>query len=510
MKYYVYAVILPGLLAVVGLAAIVWLATLGPQVEVLARVPGLDDAPPREPGKGLTRPVPGEPTAGAGRPSALRGAWPWFRGERLDARSPATGLARQWPADGPKRLWEIPVAEGYAGAAVRDGRVFLLDYDAQHAADTIRCLSLDDGREIWRNGYHVEIAPNHGITRTVPAVIGDVVVSFGPKCHVVGWEAATGKALWLLDLVLDYGATVPDWYAGQCPLYDAQLDHLVLAPGGRALLIAVDYKTGKVKWESPNPRKWNMTHTSIAPMELDGRRMYVYSGSGGVAGVAADNGAILWETTAWQIPTAACASPLPIGDGRVFLCGGYNAGAMMLRIASGGGKFSVETLYKLTPGQFSSEQQTPILLDGYLYGVRQKDKQLVCLDLAGKERWNSGREKFGAAPYLIADGLVIAMNDTGTLSLVEASPNPPYRRLAKAQLFADGVDAWGPMALVEGRLLARDMTRLACFDLRTAAAGTLRNSVRKGDSPIFVRRFASLTRKSGQSPSVVQPPTAEN
>ena len=37
--------------------------------------------------------------------------------------------------------------------------------------------------------------------------------------------------------------------------------------------------------------------------------------------------------------------------------------------------------------------------------MRQRDRQLVCLDLAGKELWNSGQDKFGLGPYLIADGL---------------------------------------------------------------------------------------------------------
>jgi outer membrane protein assembly factor BamB len=248
-------------------------------------------------------------------------------------------------------------------------------------------------------------------------------------------------------------------------LIDAKLDQLVLAPGGKALLIAVDYKTGKVKWESANPRGWKMTHSSIVPMEFGGRRMCVYCGSGGVAGVAAETGEILWDTTAWQIPSATCPSPVPIGDGRIFLCGGYESGAMMLRIETSGDKFAAKSLYRLTPAQFSSEQQTPVFYNGYLYGVRQKDKRLVCLDLDGKDVWNSGRDKFGAASCMIADGLILALNDTGTLTMLEASPQTGYKPLARSEIFEDGIDAWGPMALVAGRLIVRDMTRMACLDI---------------------------------------------
>jgi outer membrane protein assembly factor BamB len=208
-----------------------------------------------------------------------------------------------------------------------------------------------------------------------------------------------------------------------------------------------------------------MTHVSITPMEFAGRRMYVYCGKGGVAGVAADSGEILWDTTDWQIGTATCPSPVAIGEtGKVFLCGGYNAGAMMLQVKQQDGRFAVETLFRLAAKQFSSEQQTPVLLEGHLYGVRQKDQQLVCLDLDGHEVWNSGKEKFGSAPYMLADGLIYAMNDDGLLTMAEATPNG-YKPLGRAQVIKDGVTCWGPMALVAGRLIVRDLTRMVCLDV---------------------------------------------
>jgi outer membrane protein assembly factor BamB len=338
--------------------------------------------------------------------------------------------------------------------------------DIDRSADTMRCLSLADGRELWHNSYPVVVPSYHGISRTIPAVIGNYVVSLGPQCHVVCWDAQTGKPHWpLLDLVLDYGATVPPWYTGQCPLIDAKTDQLLLAPGGKALVIAVDYRTGKVKWESPNPRGWSMTHVSIMPMEFAGRRMYVYCGKGGVAGVAAESGEILWDTTDWQIGMATCPSPVVIGQqGKIFLCGGYNAGAMMLQIKEQGGRFTAQTLFRLLPKQFSSVQQTPILFDGRLYGVRQTDQQLVCLNLEGNELWNSGKDKFGSAPYLIADGLILAMNDEGWLTLAEATPGG-YKPLSRAQVIEDGVTCWGPMALAAGRLIVRDLTRMVCLDV---------------------------------------------
>ncbi len=453
----------PGVLGIGGIVLLVlWVGTR-PATPLDARVPGLDGVPPSAAPKAAARPVPGNPVQGAGQPSALPGAWPWFRGLNRDAIcDDGIRLARHWPNGGPPRLWMIPLGEGYAAAAVQAGRVYVLDHAAD--ADVLRCLSLDDGREIWRNSYPVEVTPHHGASRTIPAVIGDDVITLGPKCHVACWDAKTGKAHWLIDLVLDHGATVPEWYAGQCPLVDEKTDRLVLAVGGKALLMAVDYKTGEVKWQSPNPRAWTMTHSSIMPMEVGGRRMYVYCGKGGVAGIAADDGSLLWDTSDWKIGTATCPSPVVVGDGRVFFCGGYNAGSLMLQVTEQGGKFTATTLYALSPKVFGSEQQTPVLYDGRLYGVRQKDQQLVCLDLDGKEVWNSGKDKFGSAPYMIAGGLIYAMNDEGVLTLAEATPRA-YRPLARAEVIEAGVDSWGPLAMAAGRLIARDATRMVCIDV---------------------------------------------
>jgi outer membrane protein assembly factor BamB len=192
--------------------------------------------------------------------------------------------------------------------------------------------------------------------------------------------------------------------------------------------------------------------------------MYVYCGKGGVAGVSAEDGAILWETADWKISIATVPSPVILPDGKIFLCGGYNAGAMILQLEEQGEKISVKTAARIPFQVFGSAQQTPILYQGYLYGVRDKDKQLVCLDLHGKEVWRSGlQHRFGSGPYLIADGLIYVLNDTGVLTLAEAKPQG-YRQLAQARVL-DGHDSWGPMALVGRRLLLRDFTQMACIDV---------------------------------------------
>jgi len=448
--------------SLIGLGAFYLLLRTSRPEPLTERKPGLD----RPPGLLLaSEKSPFESSRlilGDGVPSDLPGLWPQFRGPRRDnIADDGVPLARQWEKP-PRQLWSVDLGEGYAGAAVRQGRVYLLDYDQTKQADALRCLSLADGRELWRFTYPVKIKRNHGMSRTIPTLAGQYVVTFGPKCHVACLEADTGKFVWGLDLVKDFGATVPEWYAGQCPLVDG--DRVILGVGGDALLMAVELATGKILWKTPNPRDWKMTHSSIVPIEFAGKRQYVYVASGGVVGVAADNGALLWETDSWKISIAAVPTPVPVGADRLFLSGGYNAGAMMLRLKEDGGKIVPETVFRLKPTEFGAAQQTPILYNGHLYGVRP-DGQLCCLNLDGKLLWtSSATAKFGLGPFVIGNGLIYVLNDEGWLTLAEATPSG-YRPLAQARIL-EGHDCWAPMALAHGRLLARDLTKMVCLDVK--------------------------------------------
>ena len=195
--------------------------------------------------------------------------------------------------------------------------------------------------------------------------------------------------------------------------------------------------------------------------------MYVYCGSGGVAGIAADDGSLLWDSTDWPTQFATSPAPVILPAGRIFLSRGYGnkAGSLMLQLHAQPEGIAAQTAFELRPSQFNSEQQTPIFLDGHIYGVRKHGGgQLVCMDTEGREKWNSGTDRFGHGPYLIADGLIFVIDNQAQLTMAEATPEH-YQRLAQFQVVADGHDAWGPMALVAGRLIVRDMTRMACLDV---------------------------------------------
>ena len=458
---------IPAGVGVAGVVALLlWIAVEPQQAKVGLRLPGEDNE-----GAGLVSvpvDIKGTFTAGEGKAGDLAGAWPCFRGANLDNISTEqVGLAREWKAGGPAKLWSVEVGEGYAGPVIYKGRVYLLDYDQKAKGDVLRCLSLSDGKEIWKRFYGIDIGRNHGITRTVPAVTEKVVVTLGPKCQVLCADATSGDFKWGLDLVREYKTVVPMWYAGQCPLIDGE--RVILAPGGTALLMAVELETGKVVWQTPNPRQWKMTHTSVTPMVFKGKRTYVYAASGGVVGVSAEDGKVLWETAEWKVPMANVPTPVPVGEDRVFLSGGYGAGSMMIRLKESAGRVVVETVYRLKAGVFGAEQHSPVLYKGFLYGLIPPTGRLVCLDLGGKQKWMSGaKERFGLGPFMVAEGMLIVLDEKGTLVLAEATEGG-YKKLASAKVIEEAHEAWGPMALAGGRLMVRDLTRLVCLDLRKVA-----------------------------------------
>ena len=445
-----------------------WLAPV--RTPIALRVPGTDRAAGTAGDAGGAAQgdvfAAGMVVAGPGRPAALVGAWPRFRGPNLDGISRETiTLARSWPGGRPKELWSVDVGEGYAGAVVEQGRVFLMDYDREKGRDAVRCLSLGDGREIWRFSYPVAVKRNHGLTRTVPTVAGRSVVAMGPKCHVVCVDTETGKFHWGLDLVKEYGTTVPAWYTGQCPLVDG--DAVILAPGGpEALLLSVDLATGKPRWKTPNPNDWKMTHSSVQPLEVGGKKFYLYCGSGGVAAVSAADGAIAWETSAWKINIATVPTPVLLDEGRVFFTGGYNAGSLLLKFApAADGQLAATEVFRVKATVFGATQHSPVWFGGHLYGIRA-DGRLVCLGPDGKVVWASGPDtNFGLGPVMIADGLILAMDDAGKLTLAEAVPTGFKPLTTGPALAGEASEAWAPFALAGGRLLARDLTRMVCLQM---------------------------------------------
>ncbi len=461
-----------GLLAVIGAGILLFAYLRPPALTFSESLPGMDGRSPTAPGIEKTVRLGDLFEKGDGAPSLLPGTWPRFRGADFSNIAPVSApLAESWGTQGPPVLWTVNLGEGHAGAAVANGRVYVMDYDEQRRADLLRCFSLDDGKEIWRRGYTVPVKRNHGMSRTVPAVSGKVVVSMGPRCHVMGVAADTGDFLWGRDLEREMGTRTPDWYTGQCPLIDG--DVAVLAPcGTNVLMMGINCADGKTVWTTPLPGKWLMSHTSIAPATIGGKRMYIYAAINGLAGVSAepeDRGALLWQTEVWK-PAVIVPSPVVLPDGRIFLTAGYGAGSLVLKVTREADRFTVREVKTFGPRDgLASEQQTPVFFQGCLFAVLPKDagpnrNQFACADPEGNILWTSGKEtRFGMGPLMVAGDRFLILDDQAVLTMARATSDG-FQPMARARIL-DGQDAWAPFALAGTRLLLRDSRRMACVEL---------------------------------------------
>jgi len=466
--------IIKGGLIISGLTALTWWQVRDPVGSFVLSVPGMDNR-----GQGVEI---NEAEINIGEfyesfydlKSDLQETWPRFRGPDYDniCKSPVR-LLNKFENNGPSVKWTAEMGEGHAGAAIYKGAVYVLDHDETLRADMLRCFSLESGKELWRRWYKVYVKRNHGMSRTVPAVSDKYIVTLGPKAHVMCVDRGNGNFRWGIDIAKQYESEIPLWYTGQCPMIDN--DRAIIATGGKAVLIAVDCESGKILWETPNPRGWKMSHSSVMPFTFGGVKMYVYCSFGAVCGIAAegpDEGKILWETSEWNHQVIA-PSPVCMPDGKIFLTAGYGAGGMMIRLKTANGKFDVEVLNKYLPKDgLASEQQTPIYFMKHLFGIEPKDagalrNQLVCYDPSDVTRlvWSSGQTaRFGMGPYIIADNKMYILSDDGTLTIVRPDIKK-YIQLSQVKLF-EGQDAWGPLAVADGYMVLRDSETMLCIDLK--------------------------------------------
>jgi len=400
--------------------------------------------------------------------------WTRFRGDDFDNISKSeVSLIDKFPVDGPKVLWKTELGEGHSGAAIYNGLAYIIDYDESRRADMLRCYDLVNGEEIWQRGYRVSVKRNHGMSRTVPAINENYILTIGPKGHAMCLDRETGDLRWGIDLLADYESVMPQWYTAQCPLIDNNV--AILAPGGNTLMIGVDCESGEILWETPNPEGWKMSHASIMPWTFGGRKMYVYSGVDGVFAVAADGddlGSVLWSTSEWKHSVVA-PSALCFPDGKVFLSAGYGAGSMMIQVSGSGTAFSVKVLDEYKPNAgLASEQQTPLFYGGKVFGILPKDagpmrNQMICVNPSDPKKiiWSSGKDaRFGLGPYIIADNKIFILSDEGELTIARLSTRK--WELLDTKVVLDGHDAWAPIAIADGYMILRDSRTVMCLDMR--------------------------------------------
>jgi len=420
---------------------------------------------------------------------ALAADWPQFMGPGGRGISPERGLARSWPEGGPPVLWTIDLGDGFAGAAVREGKVYVLDRVGTRQ-DVLRCLDLATGKDEWIFAYDAPGELQHNGSRQVPTVEAEVIFTVGPFGNVNAIDPKTRQPIWSHHVVNDFrepGAAkadqpvLPTWGLTQSPaMYK---DTLILAPlGPKAGVVAYEKATGKMRWKSPPLGPGTFCYASPYLTTLSGvDQVVVFTNKkvdawvpAIISSVDAATGRLLWRLETWKPYKLPVSNPVKIGEGRLFIAGSYGVGCFALNVKKDGEAWSVDYAFK-DNNNCVAHLHTPILYKGLLYANSfdihaGKGNGLVCLDLEGGLKWKSGPAAlFDAGGFLIADDLIFVMHGkTGELALAEAQPEA-FKPLARAKVLkAEGGTVWAPMALSDGRLIVRDLHQMKCLDVRKA------------------------------------------
>ena len=414
--------------------------------------------------------------------------WPQYMGPGGSGVSSETGLARTWPEGGPRVLWTVGLGDGFGAAAVREGKVYVLDR-VQNRQDVLRCLDLATGKEEWTYAYDAPGSLPYNGSRQAPAVDATRVFSVGPFGHLQAIDLATHKPAWSHAILQEFPESPAEaakrpsewWGVTQCPvLYK---DTVIVAPrSDKVGLVAYERESGKVRWTSLPVGRAAFAYVTPTLTTLGGTDQVVIvtnTEPGAfkpaiVASVDAATGKLLWQIETWKSYKLPISPPLRIAEDRLFLSGAYGIGCFALRVKKDGEAWSADYAFK-DNANCVAHLHGPVLYKGHIFaqsfdihGKAAAQNGLVCLDTDGDLKWKSGPDAlFDAGGFLVADGLIFVMHGkTGELSLVEAATDA-YKPLAKAKVLeGKGGTIWAPLALSDGKLIVRDLHEMKCLDVR--------------------------------------------
>lgn len=390
--------------------------------------------------------------------------WPQFRGPRRDGVSRETNLLKAWPEGGPKRLWlSTNLGSGYSGPAIVGEKIYIMGQRGD--AQWLLCLDANDGKELWATRLGDPYTNEFGDgPRGTPTVRDGLVFALGANGELLCAEAANGKERWRTNLTA-LGGTVPGWGYSESPLVDDP--RVIITPGGeKGAVVAIDLKTGQTIWQSKGFSD-EAQYTSLMILEKGGVREYISGNRERVAGLAADDGRLLWQQK-FRSGVVVSQSPIVSGD-QVYMvaAGGTGCKAVKLTAPDAAEVVYANKVMKNLPGGV-------VLFDGHLYGYSDSIGWVCQNWLTGDEVWSSKALEKGTVT--IADGIMYCLTeDSGTVVIADASPKgwkeisrfvlapQSERRALKAKV-------WTPPVIANGRLYLRDQEDLWCFGISLQAA----------------------------------------
>lgn len=412
--------------------------------------------------------------------------WPQWLGTNRDSVWNESGIVDQIPGDGLPVKWRVPVAWGYAGPAVADGKVYLMDYvhetgdvtnspggrDELIGKERLLCLNADSGEVIWKYEYErpYRLAYPRG-PRCTPTVQEGRVYVLGAEGNLSCLDATSGEVVWTKDLPKTYRTETPIWgYAGH-PLVDEQYVYCIVGGEG-SLAVAFDRESGKEAWRSMSGKP---SYGPPTLLEWNGKkRLFVWDAQN-ISSLDPKTGEVAWSMSLPPGFGVTTAAPRPLGD-NIFVTAAGNVSALI----------NVETGQAIWKGSSSTSLgcsiSTPLIVDEVVYGIDGGAGALIAAQLSDGERlWQSAKPidadstrergpRHGTAFLVKNRNQYFLFNDSGDLILASLTPEG-YQEAGRFHVLDPTNDGggrkivWSHPAFAQKCLFARNDEELVCVSL---------------------------------------------
>lgn len=404
---------------------------------------------------GASMQTPGQPTAptasAEARP-ARRNYWTNFRGPARDGRYDEQPIRTNWQG-GLQQLWKQPSGGGYSSFSVADGVAYTIEQ--RREKEVVAAYNVETGRELWTHAWDAIYTDSTGDgPRSTPTWHEGRIYALGALGELRCLDAQSGKLIWSKNILKENGASNIPWGMAASPLVVD--DKVIVIPGGSngKSVVAYNAKTGAPAWGALGD---TASYTSPMLVTLAERRQILAVTARRVAGIAPEDGTVLWEFPWANSIGVNVSQPIVVGPNRFFVSAGYGKGAALVELTSAGGKLSAAPVWERA--SMKNKFNSSVLHEGYVYGL--DEQMLTCVDVAtGEQKWKA--RGYGYGQVVLASGHLIVTTEEGEIALVRATP-AGHTELARFPALEG--KTWNVPAISNGRLLVRNATQMACYKL---------------------------------------------
>ena len=371
--------------------------------------------------------------------------WPQWRGEERLGLWTETGILEEFPEEGLKETWRVPVKAGYSGPAVADGRVFVLDYvetEPRTMDGTERLLVLDEatGEELWSHEwattYRMLMFTYATGPRATPTVDGDHVYVTGSPGRIFCFDVETGDVLWEKDTVAEYDTNIPIWGTSSAPLVDGDLVIFLVGGEPDALVMAFDKRTGDEAWRAIESRT-EMGYHQPSIIEAGGVRQLIVWHPRGLSSLDPQTGELYWEEPFDGRANMTIADA--VRSGSYLFVSGFYSGSMMMRLDLdrpgatpiwknlSSRVFDDDGVEVAEETGLHSVMTTPLVVGDYIYGIGSHGQVRGLLAESGERVWEAEglttRNRWGSAYFVQHEDRYFVYNENGELIIARFNPD---------------------------------------------------------------------------------------